>query len=361
MIENYLAAYRDQTILVTGGAGAIGSNLVRALANAGAKKVIILDNLFSSYAWNIPNLPNVLFVKGDITNDIDLKRVFNEKPNYVFHLAAFFANQNSVDYPETDLLVSGLGTIKVLEYSVLCGNLKRFVYAGSGCAIYGAQAPLPLKEEFVSLHLSTPYQISKMTGELYCNFYFHHYDLPIVKTRFFNSYGPGEVPGQYRNVIPNFIYWAMKGQPLPITGSGKMTRDFTYVSDIVDALLRAGYFETVIGEEMNIASGEETEIVAMAEMVNQYTENKAGIAYTDRRKWDTKSRLKASIDRARELMGYNPKTTFAQGLPTVIDWFRRNWEAIDRDAEFPPGMSSAVKNYVLAQAATHHPIPEIIE
>src|SRR3990167_8897438 len=170
MSEAYLNAYKDQTILVTGGAGAIGSNLVRALANLGAKKVIILDNLFSSYAWNIPNLPNVLFVNGDITNDIDLKRVFNEKPNYVFHLAAFFANQNSVDYPETDLLVSGLGTIKVLEYSVLCGNLKGFV----------------------SLHLSTPYQISKMTGELYCNFYFHHYDLPIVKTRFFNSYGPGE-------------------------------------------------------------------------------------------------------------------------------------------------------------------------
>src|SRR3990167_3983705 len=349
MSEAYLNAYKDQTILVTGGAGAIGSNLVRALANLGAKKVIILDNLFSSYAWNIPNLPNVLFVNGDITNDIDLKRVFNEKPAYVFHLAAFFANQNSVDYPETDLLVSGLGTIKMLEYAVLTGNIKRFVYAGSGCAIYGAQAPLPLKEEFMSMHLSTPYQISKMAGELYCNFYFHHYNLPIVKTRFFNSYGPGEVPGQYRNVIPNFIYWAMKGQPLPITGDGKMTRDFTYVADIVDALLRAGYYDSVIGEEMNIASGEETEIVAMADMINEMTNNKAGIVYTDRRKWDTKSRLRASVDRANSLMGYEPKTTFQQGLPNVIQWFRDNWERIDRDAEFPPGMSSAVKHYVLQQ------------
>ena len=351
MSEAYLNAYKDQTILVTGGAGAIGSNLVRALANLGAKKVIILDNLFSSYAWNIPNLPNVLFVNGDITNDIDLKRVFNEKPAYVFHLAAFFANQNSVDYPETDLLVSGLGTIKMLEYSVLTGNIKRFVYAGSGCAIYGAQAPLPLKEEFFSMHLTTPYQISKMTGELYCNFYHHHYNLPIVKTRFFNSYGPGEVPGQYRNVIPNFIYWAMKGQPLPITGDGKMTRDFTYVADIVDALLRAGYYDSVIGEEMNIASGEETEIVAMADMINEMTNNKAGIVYTDRRKWDTKSRLRASVDKAHDLMGYQPKTQFQQGLPTVIEWFRHNWDLINRDAEFPPGMSSAVKNYVLAQEA----------
>ena len=227
------------------------------------------------------------FVKGSITNDIDLKRVFHEKPQFIFHLAAFFANQNSVDYPEKDLLVSQLGTVKMLEHAVLQEGIKRFVYAGSGCAIYGAQAPLPLKEEFVSMHLSTPYQISKMAGELYCNFYWHHYGLPIVKTRFFNSYGPGEVP-EYRNVIPNFIYWAMKGQPLPITGDGKMTRDFTYVEDIVDALCGPGIREEAIGQEMNIASAAETEIVEMANTVNELTGNKAGLLYTDRRKWDTR-------------------------------------------------------------------------
>lgn len=344
----YQSFYQDKTILVTGGAGAIGSNLTLALAQLGAKKVIVLDDLSSSYEWNIPNLPNVLFVKGDIRNDVDLKRVFNEKPTHIFHLAAFFANQNSVDYPETDILVSGLGTIKMLEYAVLT-NCERFVYAGSGCAIYGAQAPLPLKESFMSMHLSTPYQISKMTGELYCNFYHHHYGLPIVKTRFFNSYGPGEVPGQYRNVIPNFIYWALKGQPLPITGDGKMTRDFTYVGDIVDALLRAGYSEKVIGEEFNIASGVETTILELAENVNKLTGNTAGIVYADRRKWDTKTRLRASVEKANQLMGYDPKTKLLEALPTVVDWFKANWEKIDRDAEFPPGMSSAVKHYVLTQ------------
>ena len=207
---SHIAAYKGATILVTGGAGAIGSNLSRALAEADAAKVVILDNLSASREWNIPNLPNVLFIHGDITNDVDLKRAFHEKPDYVFHLAAFFANQNSVDFPERDLLVSQLGTVKLLEYSILQNNLKRFVYAGSGCAIYGAEAPLPLKEDFVSMHLTTPYQISKMAGELYANFYWHHYGLPIVKTRFFNSYGAGELPGQYRNVIPNFFFWAMK-------------------------------------------------------------------------------------------------------------------------------------------------------
>ena len=341
--------YKDQTILITGGAGAIGSNLSRKLAETGAAKVIILDDLSASYKWNIPNLPNVLFVKGSITNDVDLKRVFHEKPSYIFHLAAFFANQNSVDYPEKDLLVSQLGTIKMLEHAVMIGSVKRFVYAGSGCAIYGSQAPLPLKEDFISLHLSTPYQISKMSGELYCNFYWHHYGLPIVKTRFFNSYGPGEVPGQYRNVIPNFIYMAMNGQPLPITGDGKMTRDFTYVGDIVDALLQAGIQEKAIGQELNIASGTETEIVHMAEMVNQLTGNLAGIIYTERRKWDTKSRLLASIDRARETLGYDPSTSFEVGLNKTIEWFDDHWEAIKCDAEFPPGMSSAVKNYIFKQ------------
>lgn len=344
--KEYLESYEGRTVLVTGGAGAIGSNLCRKLAELGAT-VIILDNLFSSYIWNVPDLPNVLFVKGDVTNDIDLKRVFTMKPSVVFHLAAFFANQNSVDYPETDLLVSGLGTIKVLEYAVLTG-VEKFVYASSGCAIYGAQAPLPLKEEFISLHLSSPYQISKMTGELYCNFYYHHYDLPVVKTRFFNSYGPGEVPGQYRNVIPNFIYWAIKGYSLPITGSGKMTRDFTYVEDIVDALLRAGYYEQAIGQEMNIASGQESDILGLANRINELTGNKAPLKFTERRKWDTKSRLLASIDRARELIGYEPKMDFEEGLKKTIDWFKENWELIEQSAEFPPGMSSAVRGVATA-------------
>jgi UDP-glucose 4-epimerase len=343
----HLQSYKGSTVLVTGGAGAIGSNLCRALAEAGAAKVVILDNLSASREWNIPNLPNVLFVHGDMTNDVDLKRVFHEKPEYIFHLAAFFANQNSVDFPERDLLVSQLGTVKVLEHAVLQGNIKRFVYAGSGCAIYGSEAPLPLKEDFVSMHLTTPYQISKMAGELYANFYWHHYGLPVVKTRFFNSYGAGEIPGQYRNVIPNFLFWAMKGQPLPITGTGKATRDFTYVGDLVNGLLRAGHYEKAIGAEMNLAGGREIEIIQLAEMINSITGNTAGIVYAERRKWDTKSRLLASIDRARDLLGYEPAMNFDQGIKITYEWFQLHWDEIVRDAEFPPGMSSAVKNYVL--------------
>jgi len=343
-MSEYLDFYKGRTILITGGAGAIGSNLTRALSEAGARMVIILDNLSSSYKWNVPSLANVMFVEGDITNDIDLKRVFNEGPEIVYHLAAFFANQNSIDYPEKDLHVNGFGTLKVLEYSKLC-KVERFIYASSGCSIYGSAAPLPLKEEFMSMDLSSPYQITKMLGELYCNFFYHHYDLPVVKTRFFNSYGPGEVPGQYRNVIPNFIYWAMQGKTLPITGTGEETRDFTYVGDLVDGLLRAGYYEKAVGQEFNLASGRETKIIDLANMINEITGNKAGIKFVSRRKWDTKSRLLASVDKAKELVGYEPKTPFEDGLKETIKWFRGKWDNIQKSARFEPGVSSAVRDF----------------
>ncbi len=206
---------------------------------------------------------------------------------------------------------------------------------------------MPLKEDFMSMHLTTPYQITKMLGELYANFYHHHYGLPVVKTRFFNSYGPGEVPGQYRNVIPNFIYWAMNGLPLPFTGTGEETRDFAYVMDIVDALLRAGYFEQAIGQEMNIASSKETNILQMAEHINELTGNQAGIKRAPPRVWDTKKRLLACVDRANELLGYKPQMDFETGLAKTIEWFQENWDLIQRDAEFPPGSSSAVQGVVV--------------
>ena len=332
--------YKDKTILVTGGAGAIGSNLVRALGALEPRLIIVLDDLSSSFAWNLPKVPNLLFVEGSVVDEVMLKRVFFEKPQIVFHLAAFFANQNSVDYPERDLEVNGLGTLRMFEYAVMNG-VERFVYASSGCAIYGSENPLPFKEDFVSMHLTTPYQITKMLGELYANYHMHHFGLKIVKPRFFNSYGPGEVPGQYRNVIPNFIYWAMMGRPLVITGTGKETRDFTWVGDINDGLLRAGSMDEAVGQEFNLASGTEVEIGHLAELVMQYTGSTAGVQYGQRRVWDTKSRLLASIERAGTLLGYQPSMPFEQGLKLTVDWFKENWDRIREGAAFGPGVSSA--------------------
>src|SRR2546422_6222223 len=263
----HLSHFPGQRIVVTGGAGAIGSNLCRALLEHGVEKVVVLDDLSSAVRWGVPDDSRVLFVQGSVLDERDLRRVFAERPTLVYHLAALFANQNSIDHPEDDLLVNGMGTLKLLQYAHL-GGADRVVYASSGCSVYG-KSPLPLREDFLSLDLDTPYQITKMLGELYCSFYGNFYQLKTVRTRFFNSFGPGEIPGRYRNVIPNFIYWALRGEPLPITGTGQETRDWTYVGDIVDGLLRAGTLPQAVGQAFNLASGQETRVIDMATRVNE--------------------------------------------------------------------------------------------
>ena len=343
-IEEY---FNGRTILVTGGAGAIGSNLVIALSKLVGDNgvIIVLDNLSSikgDEPIDMPPLSNIMFVKGDIRSDIDLKRVFREKPTIVYHLAAFFANQNSVDYPEKSADVDINGIIKLLDYSQFTG-VDRFVYASSGCAIYGSYGEMPLKEDFISLHLTTPYQINKTAGEMYSNFYFHHYGLNTVNCRFFNSFGPGEIPGQYRNVIPNFVYWAMQKKSIPVTGTGEETRDFTYVLDLVQGLIKAAFYEKAIGQAFNLASGKETKIKDMIAMVNTATGNLTPITQYPPRKWDTKKRLLACIDLAGELIDYKPNTKFQDALKSNMQWFNYNWDNIQLAADFPVGMSSAVR------------------
>ena len=332
-MEDFSEFYQDSTILVTGGAGAIGGNLCRKLSPLGIKKIIILDNLSSSYEWNIPEAPGIMFVRGDILNDAILKRVFKEKPDYVFHLAAHFANQNSVDNPEKDLMINGLGILKVLQYAQLTG-VKRFVYSSSGCGVYGLESKMPFEEHDVSIHLHTPYQVTKLLGELYTNYFHNLYGLPIVNARFFNSYGPGEVPGKYRNVIPNFFYWAMKGQPLPITGNGTETRDWTYVGDIVNGLLAMGVKEKAIGEAFNLGASKEQRVIDMANIVNRLTGNERGIVFRDRRDWDVKTRLLSCITKAETVLGYKPHMKFEAGLKETHNWFVENWDNISKSAEF---------------------------
>jgi len=332
-MEEVYSEYENKVVLVSGGAGCIGTNLCRKLAELNAEKVIILDDLSSAYEWNIPKAKNIIFVKGSVLDDEMLKRVFKEKPDYVFHLAAHFANQNSVDNPETDLMVNGMGTLKVLQYAHLA-NVKRFVYSSSGCGVYGLDSKMPFEERDISISLHTPYQITKLLGELYTNYFHNLYGLPIVNARLFNVYGPGEVPGKYRNVTPNFLYWAMNGQPLPITGDGTESRDWTYVGDIIDGLLAMGIKEEVVGEAVNLGSGRDHRVIDLANIVNRLTGNEAGIIYAERRDWDVKRRLLSSIEKAKRLLDYKPQMEFEDGIKKVYDWFTENWEDLNKSVEF---------------------------
>ncbi len=327
MDKKVTETFSGKTVLVTGGAGAIGSNLVKTLSNLETKKIIIIDDLSSSYEWNIPVNPKVVFIRGNILDEEKLKSAFKEKPQIVYHLAAHFANQNSVDNPEVDLMVNGMGTLKVLQQSHLA-KIDRFIYASSGCGIYGADSKMPFEEHDISIKLCTPYQVTKMLGELYTNYFYNLYHLPIVNARFFNSYGPGEVPGKYRNVIPNFFYWAMNKQPLPITGTGDETRDFTYVGDIVSGLLAMAYYKEAVGEAFNIGTGKEIRIGDLAKWINEITGNNAGIVFKERRDWDKKNRLLASIEKAKTTLGYAPSMDFKEGLRHVYTWFEENQDNI---------------------------------
>jgi nucleoside-diphosphate-sugar epimerase len=332
-MREYLSAYKGKNVLITGGAGCVGSNLTKALIKAETARILILDDLSAAARWNIPVAPAVVFIQGSILDEETLKRAFAYRPDFVFHLAAHFANQNSVDNPETDQTVNGLGTLKVLEYANLTG-IKKFVFASSGCSVYGSQAPLPLKEDFVSLHLDTPYQITKLLGELYCNFFYNHYKLPVAIARYFNVYGPGEIPGAYRNVIPNFMWWAICRKPLPITGTGAETRDFTYVDDIVAGTLLLGVVPEAVGDAFNLASETETKIKDIAAMVNEITGNDKGIELIPRRDWDKITRRKASIEKARRVLGYEPKMAMKDGIKKVYDWIMENKSRIETSARF---------------------------
>ena len=331
MNTRYTDAYQGRKVLVTGGAGAIGSNLVRALVELGAR-VVVLDDLSSADSRLVAGLPNCVFRKGSVLDEEALSSVFGERPQIVFHLAALFANQKSVEHPVRDLMVNGMGTLKILQLAQIAG-VDRLVYASTSSLVSAASFQMPLDEDAVSMELNTPYQVSKMLGELYCNYFKNYYGCKTVRVRFFNSYGPGEMPGRYRNVIPNFIYTALQGQPLRITGTGEETRDWTYVADIVDGLLRVGVVEDAVGEVFNLAAGRETRVVDLANWINKVTGNTAGVVHTERRSWDSHSRRWANIDKAKRVLGYEPQTDIHAGVEKTVAWFRENWNHIQSRVE----------------------------
>ncbi|MFZ0819288.1 MAG: NAD-dependent epimerase/dehydratase family protein [Candidatus Acidiferrales bacterium] len=317
--------FRD--VLVTGGAGAIGSRLVRRLLDDGARRVTVLDDFSSGYRWLLPNDPRIELIEGDVANllDMDLRR----SAPVVFHLAAFFANQNSVDHPLDDLRTNGRGTLTTLLWAKE-NRARRVVYASAGCSIAGHGAEAPIHEEMpVSLFLDTPYQITKALGEFYCNYF--NDQVSTVRCRFFNSYGPGEVPGFYRNVIPNFIWRALQGEPLVITGTGEETRDFIFVEDLVDGLVRAAQTPAADGKALNLGTGIQTPIMDLARMIIQLCKSRSKIEFAPRRAWDKSMRRQADISRAQQVLAFTAAVRIPDGLQRTVDWFRENMGKIEAE------------------------------
>lgn len=305
--------------MVTGGAGAIGGNLVGQLTqDAQVEQVTVLDDLSSGHRENVPDHPMVRFVQGSITDDAMLEGLFSAgRFDWVIHLAASFANQTSVENPQKDLHVNGVGTLKLLERAVQA-KIKRFVYSSSSC-VYGNQGGV-LSEDTETFHTETPYAATKLLGERYLKFFNSYHALDAVILRFFNTYGPGERPGKERNVIPNFLRLAMQKNPLPITGDGTETRDFNYVGDTVAGVVSALKTPGIGGRVFNLASGRETSILALAEEVNRVTRNPAGVVFQKRREWDTVLRRLASISEAKKYLNYTPRVPVKEGIRRTYEW-----------------------------------------
>ena len=310
----------SDTILVTGGAGAIGSCLVSALCKSRKSKIVVIDDLSSGYLENLPQSPNLDFINASILDVNALNEVFRHKISTVFHLAANFANQNSVDFPEKDLQTNGLGTLRLMEYSH-AHKVKKFIYSSSSC-VYGNRNEM-LSESCREYSLDTPYAITKLLGERYVNYFHDHHKLPTVIVRYFNTFGPGEFPGKYRNVIPNFFFRAMQKMPLIITGTGEETRDFNFISNSVEGTLLAAKSLKAVGKTYNLASGVETKIITLARMINEITHNPVPMQFTEKRSWDSVKKRLADIRLSRKDLGYDPEVNLKDGLKKTFLWLKK--------------------------------------
>jgi nucleoside-diphosphate-sugar epimerase len=333
--------FTGANILVVGGAGFVGSNLVHQLLNQSPRAIHIADNLLSSEIENVPVNASIHFVLGSIADD----RILEQLPcdlDYAFHLACFHGNQSSIADPIADHDNNAITSLKLFDRLKRFSSLKKVVYAAAGCAVaektFG-EATATKEDAPLSLYHDSPYSISKIIGELYGNYYFQRYGLPIVKTRFQNIYGPREILGAgrwrgtthtiWRNVTPSFIWRALHGEALPLENGGITSRDFVYVDDLVEGLQRAA-LRGVPGEVYNLASGVETRIGDLANLINEIVGNDRPVDIRPPRDWDRSGTRFGSTEKSRRLLGFEARVTMREGLSRTIEWTRSNYDLISR-------------------------------
>ncbi|WP_129595992.1 NAD-dependent epimerase/dehydratase family protein [Anaerophilus nitritogenes] len=305
-------------VAITGGAGFIGSHLVELFLNKNYK-VVVIDDLSGGNILNLPPSKNLYFFKKDI-RDPSIEDIYKKyKPSMIIHLAAHFANELSIKEPRYDLEVNGGGTLSQLELAKKIG-VERFVYASTSCVYNPSE--YPLKEDF-SLCPHTPYGISKLSGEYYCQFYKKHYGLPMTILRYFNCYGPKEDTNFYRGVVPKFIDQAFRGLPIVITGNGEEIRDFTYIEDAVEATYLASIKEEGKNEIFNIGTGYSTSIFDLGHNIIKLSKRSLDIQYNPRRLWDETSYRTANIKKLYDILGFQPQYSLEKGLTKTWNWYER--------------------------------------
>jgi UDP-glucose 4-epimerase len=328
-------------ILVVGGAGFVGSNLVHMLLNENPREIIVVDNLLSSDVSNIPADPRVRFVFGSITDD-QILAALPADLDFAFHLACFHGNQSSIADPLADHANNTLTSLKLFNRLKDVGTLRKVVYAAAACAVAEKTYDAPsatTEDQPVSLFHDSPYSISKIIGELYGNYFFQRFNLPFVKARFSNVYGPREILGAgqwrgtphtvWRNVTPTFVWRALNGEALPLDNGGNASRDFIFVEDMARGLMACALHGR-IGEVYNLATGRETTILELATLINEYTGNTTPPDLRPARDWDRSGKRFASTDKAAQELGFRADVVIQDGLRRTVEWTRANQDLIRR-------------------------------
>jgi len=324
---------------VIGGAGFVGSWVVKLLLQEPESEVIVIDNLLSSEKWNLPTNPKLTKVWGS-ASDFSVLTNINVELDGIFHLACFHGNQSSIENPLADLENSLKSTLTVMEWAARFHPRARIVYSGAGCAVAEKtwDSPIPVKEvDVTNLNHDSPYSISKITGEMYAIYYANQKNLDVVRVRFQNVYGPGEILGAgqwrgtehtvWRNVIPTFIWKALNNEKIRIFGDGTAGRDFVFVNDLAQGILQA-FEHGVKGEVYNLASGLETSLSTLATAVLTTTNSSSSLEYLPVRHWDNSGRRVGDTTKSSNEIRFDTSTSLHEGLRETVNWTVSNKERI---------------------------------
>jgi UDP-glucose 4-epimerase len=328
-------------VLLTGGAGFVGSNLARLLVHQGAE-LTILDDFFTGSLDNLWEIENCYqLVRASVTNR-ELVSELVSQADIVFHLAArnIIAATRS---PYEDFQTNIGGTLNVLLAAKEHG-VQRVIYTSSA-SVYGNPQYLPINEDD-RVNLLTPYAVSKYAGEGYCRAFYESYGLPVVVVRYSNVYGIGQSPSNpYCGVVAKFVEKAHRNEPLDIHGDGEQTRDFTFVQDAIEATLLAGISSKAEGEVFNIGTGIETSVNTLARQIRSLYGSNREPLHIDRRDIDNIRRRVVNVEKIRRMLRWSPSFTLAEGLQRTWEWFERSHaKEVSLDINVVPDSSGGLDN-----------------
>lgn len=335
------SAFENTHVLIVGGAGFVGSNLHRMLLqNVSSIRTTIVDNMMSANEVNIPKDERVNLLRGSITDDKILAQL-EDNLDYVFHLATYHGNQSSIQNPLADHENNTFTTLKLFEHIKDFKQVKKVVYSSAGCSV--AQKTFDDAEETtedagIEIKQDSPYSISKIIGEFYSVYYHKQHQLPTVRARFQNVYGPWEILGAgewrgtpatiWRNVTPTFIYKALRGLPIPLQNQGIATRDFIFVDDIAKGLIACA-LNGKEGDVYNLASGKQTTIAQLAQFILQLTGSTSTLEFLAKRRWDNSGKRFGSTEKSESELGFKANIDIEEGLKITIEWTKQNLNFIE--------------------------------